>query len=172
MNKINKIIQMGLKITWRVLAIGLFGESYIAPQISRDDVFEYLDSLLTVETLETNKIIELICERDNSTKSDKMVCCYAEMENTDLETQLRKWRVYLLQQILDNANRDFMQVLLDLTEFWVSVGMPDDSPHEYPNKNNVSKDYFTEKTFIRVKAKSENWVLNEMQKINSLENSP
>lgn len=160
---------MGLKITWRVIAIGLFGDSYILPQLTKDDVFEYLDSLLTVETTETDKIINLICERDNSVKTDELIYCFAETENADLDLQLRKWRAYLLKKILDRSKEDFMQGLLDLTEFWVSVGMPKDSPHEYPNRNHVVSNYFSEETFVRLRSKNESWLSQEIQNINSLE---
>ena len=171
MNKINDIMQMGFRITWRVIAIGLFGEAYITPQLSKDDVYEYLDSLLTVPSAETDKIIKLICERDDNIKTDQMITFFAELENADLELQLRKWRAYLLKRILDEGKEDFMRSLLDLTEFWVSLGMPNDSPHEYPTKNNVEKEYFTEETFFKLKSKSENWLLNEIQFINSLEHT-
>lgn len=169
MNKINEIIKMGFKITWRVIVIGLLGESYILPQLSRDDVFEYLDNLLIVETVETDKIITLISERDDLIKSNELIACFARIEDSDLELQLRKWRAFLLQRILDNVKDDFMQGLLALTEFWVSVGMPSDGPHEFPNRHNVSTGYFTKETFVRLRNKNERWLMTEIQIINSLE---
>ena len=168
MNKLNEIADLGLRITWRLITIGLYGESYIKKQLSKEDIFEYLYDLLDIETDETDNIIKLICEKENDSKIDKFMHTFAEKEQTDLTIQLRKWRVYLLKKMLDNINQNCLRGLLELIEFWTAFEIPEESPHTDPKPGNL-KEYFTQDVFNSLLEKNKQWAKDEIERIKLLE---
>ncbi len=74
-----------------------------------------------------------------------------------------------IKKTLEYINDDTLQGLLELTEFWVSIGMPEGSPHEYPNADNATSGYFTKENYLRLKNGNENWLCSEMRNIMQLD---
>lgn len=173
MNKLKEIADLGLNVTWQVIAIGLFGKEYIVKQLSREEMFEYLDDQLNVETKETNKIIQLICEKENDWKADKLLLSFVETEKADVTLQLRKWRVYLLKKTLNHISPDCLRGLLELNEFWASVGFPDDSPHIIPGNppSLTIQEYYTQDMFDYLLKRNNLWAVKEINDIKILEKS-
>ena len=120
MNKLQEMYyNIGFKITWKLICIGLFGKSYISPQVSRNDVFVFLDHLLTIGHTQSENIIQVICEQDNPDRIDSLIQLLSNQEHSDEQTQLRKWRAFLLSKTLSTLPSDSFQGLLILTEFWM-----------------------------------------------------
>lgn len=172
MNKLIKMSYLGLKVTWKVITIGLYGAEYISPQISKDDILEYLNKLLVFEDSEADDIILLICEDKNSPEFDKILNSLANNENSDFSLQLRKWRAYLLNELLNNLSQNCLQGLLELTEFWVSFGIPKDCPHVIQGYNNnlSSDEYYIQPMYNRLKKKNQKWLDNEISYLKANEN--
>ena len=173
MNKLYVLKNMGFKISWKLLTIGLFGDSEIPPSITRSDVVEYLNSLLTDINEQTDDIINLICEKDNSTKFDHILKGVAYKDTVDIAIQKRKWRACLLKILIDNISQDCLQGLLELMEFWVSMGVPDDCPQTFPNSNNKKsvQDYFTQTSYEFNVNKNREWLNEEILSIVKTEDS-
>ena len=68
MNKLIILENIGFKISWKLISIGLFGDVEIPISLTHDDVLDYLNGLLTDINEQTDNIIALICEKDNYTK--------------------------------------------------------------------------------------------------------
>ena len=64
MNKLMLISNIGFKVSWKLIYVGLYGYEEIPTVITRNDVIEYLDSLLISENDQTDDIITLIYEED------------------------------------------------------------------------------------------------------------
>ena len=87
MNKLIILENIGFKISWKLISIGLFGDVEIPISLTHDDVLDYLNGLLTDINEQTDNIIALICEKDNYTKfnillqelasKDSFPCCKA-----------------------------------------------------------------------------------------------
>ncbi|HTV06042.1 MAG TPA: DUF2247 family protein [Acidobacteriaceae bacterium] len=54
----------------------------------------------------------------------------SESDHGDLVFELRKWRLAILQETLENLPSDAVGAVLALTEFWNSFGFPSDAPRE------------------------------------------
>ena len=158
---------MGFKISWKLIAVGLFGNDEIPPSITRFDVVEYLDSLLTSINEQTDDIIRLVCEKDDSVKFDHILRELAREDASDIVIQKRKWRACLLKGLIDNINEDCLQGLLELMEFWVSMGKSADCPQFFPSSDNknAGQDYFTQASYEFNLNKNRQWLDEEILSI-------
>ena len=171
MNKLNFLKNMGFKISWKLINIGLFGDDEIPVSLTHDDVLEYLDSLLTDINEQTDNIIALICEKDDCARFDRFLKELANEDDSNTAIQKRKWRAYLLKKLIDNISEDCLQGLLELMEFWISMGKPDDCPQTFPSSDNKEsvQDYFTQSSYNFIVDKNRAWLNAEMATIVKLE---
>ena len=95
----------------------------------------------------------------------------ANKDNSSIAIQKRKWRVCLLKILIDNINGDSLQGMLELMEFWASMGMPNDCPQTIPKGNNKKsiQEYFTPASFEFNLNKNRMWVNEEIRYIIKLE---
>lgn len=167
MNKLVSLKKMGFEISWKLIEMGVFGYDEIPVQLTRWDVLEYLESSLTDISAETDSIIALICEKDNSIKFDRILKKLASEDDSNMAIQKRKWRAYLLKVEMDNISKDCLQGLLALMEFWISMGNPDDCPLTFP-KNNGTKaiqEFFSQSSYDFNIEKNHEWLKEEISSI-------
>lgn len=170
MNNLYIINSMGFKISWKLISIGLYGNDEIPVSLTYDDVLKYLDSLLTDIDEQTDNIIALVCEKEDSTKFDKLLKDLANNDKSNIVIEKRKWRACLLKKLIDNINEDCLQGLLELMDFWVSMGKPDNCPQTFPSTDNKSvQDYFTQASYEFNLNKNLEWLNEEIQIIVKLE---
>ena len=170
MNKLKTLKSLGFQIPWKLMSIGLYGLCEIPALLTRDELLDYLDSLLEHMDEQTDNIVSLICESDNYMKFDKLLKKFAENDESDVEIQKRKWRVYLLKTLLDHISQDSLQGLLELMEFWMSMGNPKDSPHMFPEGDSAAvQRYFTESTYHFLVHRNRDWLNKEISEIIALE---
>lgn len=169
MNRLKILENMGFKITWKLIDIGLYGLYEIPVVLTRDEVWDYLDDLLTNIDEQSDNIISLICEKDDPIRADKILKKYTDNDKSDIIVQTRKWRAYLLKTLLDNISHDCLQGLLELIEFWISMGKPEDCPHIFPASKENVHDYFTQSTYRFLATKNRVWLNQEIAKIIELE---
>lgn len=162
---------MGFKVTWKLIYIGLYGLYEIPVLLTREEVFDYLDGLLTNMNSQTDDVVSLICERDDSIGFDKLFEKMVKNDKSDILLQVRKWRAYLLKILIDNIGQDCLQGLLNLMEFWMSMGKPEDCPHIFPDneRDDKGRDYFTPSTFNFLVKKNRDWLHQEIAEIIKLE---
>ena len=171
MNKLYVLKKIGFKISWNLIAIGLYGNGEIPPSITHLDVVDYLDGLLTGIDEQATNIIALICEKEDYTKFNRLLKELASEDNSNIAIQKRKWRVCLLKDLVDNINKDSLQGLLELMEFWVSMGKPDNCPQTFPNSDNKKsiQEYFTQASYEFNLNKNREWLNEEIQSIVKLD---
>ena len=167
MNKLNYLKDIGFRISWKLISIGLLGKDEIPVLLTYDDVLEYLDSLLMDVNDQTNNIIRLICTKDDCVQFADILTRLANEDHSDPDIQKRKWRVYLVNNIIEHKNGDYMQGLLELMEFWISMGMPDDCPQIFPSsgRKEIVEDYFTQASYDLNLNKNREWLNREIQNI-------
>lgn len=163
---------MGFEISWKLIDIGLFGDNEIPALLTHNDVVEYLDSLLTNINEQTDNIIALICEKDDYMEFDRYLKKFVSEDNSDTVIQKRKWRAYLLKTLINNISEDCLQGLLELMEFWISMGKHDDCPQIFPSSDNKEsmQDYFTQPSYSFIVDKNRVWLSKEIAAIIKLEN--
>lgn len=171
MNKLCALKNLGFKISWNLIAIGLYGNGEIPSSITHLDVVDYLDCLPADIDKQTDNIVALICEKEDYTKFDRLLKKLASEDDSNIAIQKRKWRAYLLKTLIDNINKDSLQGLLELMEFWVSMGKPDNCPQIFPNSSNKksAQEYFTQESYEFNLNKNREWLNEEIQSIVKLE---
>ena len=171
MNKLIALKVMGFKIPWKLISLGLFGDAEIPPGLTRGEVIAYLTASLTDVGGETDDIVRLICEENDSAKFDARLRRLADGDSADTALQKRKWRAYLLKNTLDNMSGDCLQGLLELMEFWMSMGKPNDCPMTFPDRADKEsvQSYFTKETYELQVMKNREWLEEEISGIIGLE---
>ena len=163
---------MGFKIPWSLIYIGLFGDDEISPVVTRADLIEYLDGLLVKISAQTDDAIALFCAKDNFEKFDSILKKLANDDKSDRVIQKRKWRALLLKTTIENITKDYLQGMLELMDFWVSMGEPEDCPHIFPDihKGDSLQKYFTRESYELNINKNQEWLEKEIISIISTEN--
>ena len=123
MNRLERIESLGYKVTWRLIVIGLFGESHFAKLLTRSEVYDYLQNQLHEITDTTDKVIELLTWWDEE-QSEQLLNTYANTEGADTNLQYRKWRYLLLSETLDSIKQKGVEASFELYEFWGYFDLP------------------------------------------------
>lgn len=167
MNKLCVLKNLGFKISWSLIAIGLYGDCEIPPLITRLDIVDYLDGLLTDIDENTDNIITLVCEKEDNIKFDRLLKKLASEDDSNISTQKHKWRVYLLKELIDNIAEDSLQGLLALMEFWVLMGKPDNCPQKFPSSDSKEsiQEFFTQESYKFYLSKNREWLNEEIMRI-------
>lgn len=168
MNPLFSLKEMGFEIPWKLIKIGLYGYEEIPSTLSYEEMMDYLDTQLSEITPQTDSIVALICAKDCKDEFDKILNKYADQDYSDIVIQKRKWRAYLLKKLLgDISQLECLTGLLELMNFWVSMGIPDRCPQTFPEKNNQKsiQKYFTESNFRFMIMKNNKWLHNEISGI-------
>ena len=171
MNILLNIELMGLKITWKLIYLGLNStEGY--KMLSKEELLEFVDSKLTVVSRQTDRFIQLISE-DRNDEINSILLKFAETDGTDEFIQKRKWRAYKLKLILDNPSEDCLQGLLELIEFWYQNNITNDCPQVFPSAEGILpvKTYFTPQMYASMMNKNQAWLIQEIEKISIEESS-
>lgn len=172
MNKLFELKKMGFVISWKLIAIGVYGDGEIPSTLTHLDVVDYLDSLLTENDEQTDNIITLVLDKDNCSRFDNFLKKLANEDCANTAIQKRKWRAYLLKETIDNIGEDYFQGLMDLMAFWISMGIPDDCPQTFPiaNDRKSIQEYFTQASFELTLNENRMWLSKEIHNIIEFEN--
>lgn len=84
----------------------------------------------------------------------------------NLSKSVRKWLLVYLSFLLANLNSDPVYGLLELSNFWIEWGQPDDSPHCIQGvRNEISAaSYYTTENYELIIQKNWNWLNQEIEK--------
>lgn len=158
MIKIGDIKEVNFTITWRLLCKGI-----LKKQLAVEDVVEY-----AIEQLEKGNDRMEICELagGDSDTNDLLDIMYdlADEENSQDEFEDRKLRAVILSKYLKQKNSNCIDGLMELTDLWIELGCPNDSPHIIQGKDNQINpiEYYTDDNYNYLFEKNEKWLKNEI----------
>ena len=159
MIKIADIKELSLNITWRMLYRGL-----LEKQISINEIVEY-----AIEQLEKGDDRIEICELAGSSDDDLediMDTLYklAKEEKSQDDLEDRKLRAVRINNFLKEKETNCIDGLIGLTELWLELGCPTDSPHIIQGKgNNISPaEYYTDENYNYLYEKNKCWLRDEI----------
>ena len=169
MNLLDFIQNLGLKITWKLITVGLccYGDS---PQLTRQEVLDFLNQRLIRENEQVNEIISVICEENDSEAMDAKLEELSEHDRSELSLQKRKWRVYLLIHLLEKLGTDPLQGLLALMEFWLPM-RDAGCPITFPSNDGLPsvEEYFTKSNYDTMVKRNRVWLHKEIDEIQQAE---
>ena len=160
---------MGFHISWKLIRMGLKGWNSVLPILDRKDVIDYLYDILDCLDDRTEDAIALICEKDDPEGFDQLLDEMAEKDNSDFELQQKKWQICLLYQVLNSMKKDILYGLLELMEFWASMGFPEDAPRSFPSPEETNDAFFTEESKNRIVNENRKWADAQRKKIIQME---
>lgn len=166
-------------VNWATVLVGWKGLGVVSPWPERWTEFP---SLLTAKEIEDYALerlesaassVELsavsdlafmdICSKRREEIASLLVPL-SESDHGDLGFELRKWRLAILQETLENLPTDPVGVVLALTEFWNSFGFPSDAPREAREMGSSVRpaEYFQQANVDRLLLSHREWVANEL----------
>lgn len=79
-----------------------------------------------------------------------------------------KWRWVLVNKFLNELpNKDYVNALLEISEFWLELKSPLDMPYQYQGIANqlTPQEFYTESHLAEVISTHKNWLKNEKIKL-------
>lgn len=171
MNKLQKIAEMNLNISWSLIEIGYNGYKNIEPLLNKQDICEYAYSLLEKADKDFDDITLLLSAKSDEYEFNNILNKLAKEENSNFELQVRKWIVYLTEKMLSNIEKDYLEGILTMRGFWTLLEEPKDCPHIFQGVGNDIKqeEYYTEKMYNLLISKHKEWIRKEIQQIAELD---
>jgi hypothetical protein len=171
-------LKASFDINWTTILVGWNGLGVFSPWpdrwdefpplLSADELAAYADERLasSSDVAEENLILQLtllnLRTESRGTIRD-LLMCLSDLSGCDSSCEVRKWRVILLEDLLENIPSDPLHGLIALTEFWQNFGFPPDSPHEVQGKGNTVNpaDYYQESNYQRAVSRHKAWIEQE-----------
>lgn len=159
MIRLENIKNLGLSITWRLLYIAICEK-----QLDEEDVIAY-----AIEKLEDGDIGSEICElaglkADEPDDIRHLLLGLAKQENTQDNIESRKIRAAIVSNALRIKEDNCINGLMNLTDLWVKLGCPSDSPHVIQGRDNniTPEEYYTIKNYNFLYEKNMEWLKKEL----------
>lgn len=159
MIKIKDLKELDFIITWRLLY-----RAVLKKQLRVEDVVEY-----AIEQLEAGNDRIEVCELAGFYDSDSdyllnILYELASEENSHDEFEDRKLRAVIIRNCLKHKRENCIDGLMELTELWLELGCPKDSPHTIQGKdNNISPiEYYTDDNYNFLYEKNIEWLKKEI----------
>jgi len=105
------------------------------PLISTSELTAYAEKRLAScsDNAEIDLVVRLLSLDFDAENWETVRACLKDLASVcpaDPSYELRKWRVVLLEELLEKIPDDPLYGLIALTEFWQNFGFPPDAPHE------------------------------------------
>ena len=143
------------------------------PLLSADEIAGYADERLasSSDVAEENLIVNLLSldlRAETRETIRNLLTRLSDVSAGDPVLELRKWRLILLEELLDNMPKDAVYGLMALSEFWQNFGFPPDSPHEVQGRGNsiTPSEYYQAQNLHRLLGRHRAWVLEERAALN------
>lgn len=166
-NCLKNIENMGFKVTWKLITVGLSFNNDFQLFLSYDEIFDYFNYCLGRKEEHIDKIVSILCEKGDTQVVARLLADFSENDRACEFIQIRKWKAYTLKTILEKKYCDYLQGILELLEFWSIYDYPQKCPINFPT--NRDKEYFTETKYEELIKQSSKWLKDEIQNITHLE---
>lgn len=165
-NNLYQLLEFGFQIRWTTVKIGYYGYHFIPPQLTMGEICEFTAEEMMNKDC-NDLVARLACAEGDKCEFEEVLNRLVKGEDVSASIQLRKWRVLLLFRQLKKLSDDYTEGLVQLTEFWLSLGLPDDCPHIVQGRNNClsPNQYYTKEVYTALKKKNENWLESEIADI-------
>ncbi len=169
LDNLEQLVQFGFKINWTLLQIGYQGRDFIPRLFTKENIYMY--AMKQLELTDNILIAMLVCTENDDYEFEMILEKLTKNENASQVIQLRKLRVLILFRHFTTLPNDYTDALIELTEIWVSLGMPDDCPHIIQGRNNSLSpaEYYTKEMYDILRKKNFDWLEKEISYIISQE---
>ncbi|BDR59325.1 DUF2247 family protein [Xylocopilactobacillus apicola] len=166
---INEFKKSKIPFSWSELKIGRFGYSnkfYLPAIIDDDVVITYTLNYLSKHENENNQYLwdlGSLTAPYNESEIYKYLSLVSSSERKDLKAYFR-WRWILVNNLIRELfDKDGIDALLEITEFWLKLESPVDKPYQYQGVNNelTLSEFYTDKNLHKVIYDHIKWLRKE-----------
>jgi Uncharacterized protein conserved in bacteria (DUF2247) len=128
-NALQELESLGLRVGWQTALVGWNGPGANEQQVNGHQIVELAVTKLSKSPELHGEAVELASLEGHETEDiDRLLRRLASHERSSEDHELRKWRILLLQRVLDELPEDPLYAWTTLGEFWHSFGQPRDCP--------------------------------------------
>lgn len=160
MISIEDVKELRLEITWKFLYMCLCEE-----QIYVESVIEY-----AISRIEAGDERIEVCELAGAYADEKeyisdLLLKLGKNEEASYEFEKRKLRAILVKKVLQHKNDNYIDGLMELTDLWIDLGYPEDSPHILQGVGNDIEvnDYYSQDFYDFLYQKNVTWLDQEVK---------
>lgn len=164
MSILEKMTSDDVPVNWSTVLLGWYGPGKYDRQLSVADIAAYAQELIEANPEQPNAVLKLAGAHDDETEMvESSLKQLTALESDDKNTEVRKWRLYLLKELEPTLGDDPISGLIQLTEFWEKFDYPDDSPHVVQGRGNDQdpQQYYTQENFLNVRKRHREWMKRE-----------
>lgn len=162
MTLFEKIIEKKIPVSWGTLWIGWAGPNNYQRLVTLKDVTLYAVMLIESEKSCHNDVYYLAgVSKGEEQRTSELIKNLAINEDYEVSKEERKWRLILLEAVIENLPQDPLYGILELIEFWSKWNFPSDSPIKNLKTENKSQEFYTEENYLRLRNKHLEWMLRE-----------
>lgn len=168
MIKLHDFRDKRLNINWRTIQIGWNGPGKFLRQLTEKEIIDYAIELVTKAETQPEDIWTLAgLSVGSSDEIDIVLGRLVDIEKSDFDIEMRKWRVLLVNNALDNLKNEPLYDLIALTEVWEKFNYPADSPHIVQGFNNsiTPQEYYDNKNLEITIKQHRDWVDAELKSL-------
>ena len=158
MNALVFLRSIGLKIFWKLIAVGLYGDGGTPAELARQEVLDFLNLCLTQEGPQTDRIVSILCEGNDYEAMDAKIKGFAALDGSDLSLQYSRSSAAPMDMVL--------------MEFWLPA-RDTDCPLTFPRKDGSPsvEEYFTRSNYNAMVQRNRAWLSEEISEIQRAEQS-
>lgn len=167
---------VGLRITWKLIAAGLNGIDNIPPQMTWEDVTDFLLETVGSGSNELLNALDVYLEKDNYEYADSIIHELANKENSSYSLQKQKIIIALLADLLDRSSiyveaDDIIGLELEFLELLEMISPNCISNDLFPLtiNNQDIKQYFTWQNFYKQERICKDWIEKTIDRIKEIE---
>jgi len=146
--------------------MGYEGAKNLPSIISSNIIIQYAEKCLETCVSEIDLLVSLIDASDENDIHDLLEKLSIN-EKKDYQIQYRKLRVYMVFCTINKISKDYFDGLLELSELWISLGMPQDCPVFIQGYNNsfTPQDFYNKSTYDYIMTRTKEWINKEKMEI-------
>jgi Uncharacterized protein conserved in bacteria (DUF2247). len=173
-------------VNWTTILVGWEGLGIISPWpdewekfpplLGFDDVCKHCCDVLatTNDSMEIDLIIDVLAfENKNPERAliRHLLTSLSALKKHDKKFELRKWRVIMLGETLNKLQKDPLNDVLAINEFWMYFRHPQNSPMKIEGieLNKYPEEFGTDSHLVRTVDANKKWLKKEMREIAELE---
>ena len=166
-NPLDAFANMGFAVTWKLIDLGLDRsmDANVEAFLTETETVRFLKDVLGNNPSRTDEIIAVLCEADDPFSLRKRIRELAENEPTDRRVQLRKWRAYALQKLLQEIKDDPFGHS-ELIWFWsTGLSLGDRIMEDYGSDAAKINEYYSRQGAVRAIAANQAFLAAEIKEL-------
>ena len=171
MNSLFYFEEIGLKITWKLIFLGLSGTRSVE-KLQTYELIEYiskkLDNPQHISESTINLLIQIIINEPDQQQLLQIIKKCADTESSDIIIQERKWRLLGLIRLMKSNDKDsVISRFFDLYDFWSEWSTDSGIPFTYSNDPHITQQNLSD--CKEIVDRNLQWIQDEIVNIVSIE---